>query len=84
MSVKQWPDSVKRGLRTFFQSFTGIFMATMATSQVVAANGVPHLAVVWAAVMAAAWGGVIAVIAYVQNMLEDKEVIPAVLKEPDS
>jgi hypothetical protein len=84
MNATQWPDAVRRGVRTFVQSFIGIFLATVSSAHIVSANGIPHLSTLESAVLAAAWGALIAVLAMAQNYLEDQNVIPAVLKAPPS
>ncbi len=71
-------DALRRSLRTFLQSFTGIFLAAVTTPQLT--NAVPGLSTLRAAAVSAAWGGLVSVLSWIQNSLEDAGTVPAVLK----
>ena len=61
-------EAVKRGLRTFLQAAVGVLVAA----------GTGYVDVeVW---KGAALAGGVALIAYVQNLLEDKSVVPSLFK----
>ena len=65
-----WRDPLVRGVRTFLQAFLGVFLA-LSTSGAIGVDSVPDLEVLKRAAIAAAWAGLIALIAFVQNALED-------------
>jgi hypothetical protein len=82
-------DALRRGVRTFVQGFIGI----LAISAIPVLNGIVTAVVagggndveidlnIWRNILLAAIaGGVIALIAWAQNALEDKEKIPTLLK----
>ena len=73
-------DAVKRAVRTFFQAFIGAFLATGFLSGVADVGSIDWSAATTAAVSAVA-AGVIAVLSFVQNALEDNTSFPTVLKE---
>jgi len=77
------PDSVRRAIRTFIQSFLG----TLLTGWIglnVAAGDLPPVSVAKRLLIAATVAGVIALLTYVQNALEDHTGLPALLKAPAS
>jgi len=63
-------DPLVRGVRTFLQAFLGVFLA-ISTSGMVGPDSLPDLDVLKRAAIAAAWAGVVAVISFTQNVLED-------------
>jgi hypothetical protein len=63
-------DPIIRGVRTFLQAFLGVFVA-LSTSGAIGVDAAPDLEVLKRAAIAAAWAGLIALIAFVQNALED-------------
>lgn len=65
-----WRDPLVRGARTFLQAFLGVFLA-LSTSGAIGVDSVPDLEVLKRAAIAAGWAGLIALIAFVQNALED-------------
>lgn len=74
------PDSLRRALRTFLQGFVGTFLALNTGL----GGQVPSLGGLKAAATAALWAGVIAVLSWAQNALEDSTPVPALLKAPPS
>ena len=74
----------KRALRTYLQSTIGIFLGLWATSGISADHfaGVSDLTVLAKLGVGALIGAVPALLAYVQNLLEDEGVVPTVLKDP--
>jgi hypothetical protein len=84
-------DAVRRAIRTFIQAFVGTFVLVgfpVLQNIMDATNGgdEPIFDVnVWKRVLVACViSGVIALVSYVQNALEDKTMMPAVLKAPAS
>lgn len=63
-------DALIRGVRTFLQAFLGVFLA-ISTSGAMGIDAVPDVEVLKRAAIAAAWAGIVAAIAFVQNALED-------------
>lgn len=63
-------DAVIRGLRTFLQAFLGVFLA-ISTSGMVGPDSLPDIDVLKRAAIAAGWAGIVALISFVQNALED-------------
>jgi len=63
-------DALIRGLRTFLQAFLGVFLA-ISTSGMIGPDSLPDLDVLKRAAIAAAWAGVVALVSFVQNALED-------------
>lgn len=63
-------DALIRGIRTFLQAFLGVFLA-ISTSGMVGPDSLPDLDVLKRAAIAAAWAGVVALVSFVQNALED-------------
>ena len=81
-------DAFRRAVRTFFQGFVGVLalIAIPILNDMVSAVGDGNDVVldvnIWQSVlMAAVAGGVISLISYVQNELEDKTKVPAPLKD---
>jgi len=77
------PDSVRRALRTGFQTFLGVLVVTFAASVVAEGTfflaGSTYVRLLDAAGIAAL-GGLVG--SYSQNALEDRGTIPAPLKLP--
>lgn len=63
-------DPLVRGVRTFLQAFLGVFLA-ISTSGMVGPDSLPDIDVLKRAIIAAAWAGVVALISFGQNLLED-------------
>lgn len=63
-------DAVVRGLRTFLQAFLGVFIA-ISTSGAMGIDTIPDVDVLKRAAWAAAWAGVVALVSFVQNALEE-------------
>lgn len=63
-------DPLVRGVRTFLQAFLGVFLA-ISTSGMIGPDSLPDLDVLKRAAIAAAWAGVVALISFVQNALEN-------------
>jgi TRAP-type C4-dicarboxylate transport system permease small subunit len=87
----QLPDSLRRALRTFVQAFVGTLavLAIPALTDIMraAANAEPYeidFRFWQSAVIAACASGVIALISFIQNYLEDSTNFPAVGKAPAS
>lgn len=76
------PDALNRTIRTFFQAFLGVFIASNLLSAATETGVVDWSAVKKVALSALA-AGVIAVVTYIQNTLEDAKAIPALLKDPE-
>lgn len=92
MSIKL-PDSVRRALRTFLQGFIAVFaVSLLGWLQSVATwaqcsqqcGAFPDVTVLGKAAIAAFVAAVIAMVAWLQNHLEDKSRFPALLKAPPS
>lgn len=70
--------SIKRALRTFFQAFIGVLLS----SGILSALG-ENAVVDWPALkkvgLSALGAGIVAFVTWLQNFLEDKEVIPTVI-----
>jgi hypothetical protein len=84
------PDALRRAIRTFAQAFVGVLLLQAAAIAVSVNQGtwVPDVDWLKRVVLSAAAAGVIAVLSWLQNYLEDSGVagktIPAVLKAPAS
>jgi hypothetical protein len=63
-------DAMVRGVRTFLQAFLGVFLA-LSTSGAMGLDAVPDIEVLKRAAIAAAWAGIVALVSFVQNALED-------------
>lgn len=72
--TRKWSDALDQALRTFFQSATGIFLAVLASSQL---GFIPSTDALKAAAIAAAWGGFVAVLSFLQNAAENLRFFPA-------
>jgi hypothetical protein len=72
-------DAVRRALRTFVQAFTGSIL-TSGVLGAVADGAAVDLSIFQKTGVSALAAGVIALLTYVQNALEDNGAIPAVLK----
>jgi hypothetical protein len=77
-------ETLKRAARTFAQGFIGILMAVPALQNLIQDAGDGQIDVdlnFWRAVIIAAIaGGVVSLISFAQNLLEERDVIPKVLK----
>src|SRR5213592_808542 len=77
-------DALRRAIRTYLQSAIGIFLGLWAVSGVSADNfqGVSDLTVLGKLAMGACIVAVPALLSFVQNALEDHDVVPKLLKPP--
>lgn len=71
-------DSFKRAVRTFFQAFVGV-LATSGIFSALEEEPVVDWSTLKKVGVSALVAGVVALFTWVQNFLEDKEVIPVVL-----
>lgn len=71
-------DAVKRGVRTFFQGFLGSVITSGVLSGI-GTDGVVDFSVLQKVGVAAFAAGVIGLVSYVQNLLEDDHVIPEIV-----
>lgn len=85
------PDALRRAIRTFAQGFIGVLalIAIPALNALVRDIGSGNTVSIdvdfWSgAAIAAVAGGLIALVSWLQNALEDSGVIPAPLKAPAS
>lgn len=76
-------DALRRAIRTFVQTFLGS-IATSGVLSAAATEGVVDWSVLKKVLMAAVASGAVALVSFVQNALEDKGTIPALLKAPAS
>lgn len=76
-------DAVRRALRTFLQAFIGTFL-TMFLGVYLTPGVLPDVAVLQRIGIAAAVAGIIALLTFTQNWLEDNTKTPALLKAPTS
>lgn len=76
-------DAARRALRTWLQAFLGSLITSGVLSGV-ETDGVVDWAIAEKAVIAALAAGVIALLTWAQNALEDTTQFPAVLKAPAS
>ena len=67
--MHQFHDPLVRATRTFVQSFIGIFLALVVSGNTT--STVPDFTFIKTAALAAAWGGFIALLSFIQNALED-------------
>lgn len=72
-------DAVKRGLRTFFQGFLGSVI-TSGVLSAIGTDGVVDFAVLQKVGVSAMAGGIIGLVSFIQNALEDSGSVPAPLK----
>ena len=63
-------DPLVRGIRTFLQAFLGVFIA-LSTSGAMGIDSVRDIEVLKRATIAAAWAGIVAVVSFAQNALEE-------------
>jgi hypothetical protein len=68
-------DAVKRALRTFVQAFLGVLLSSGILS-LMNTEGVVDWAGVKKVGISALGAGIAAVVSYLQNVLEDEQVIP--------
>lgn len=73
------PDSLRRAIRTFIQAFLGAIISSGVLSAI-NESGVVDWSVLKKVLMSAAAAGVIALITFSINFLEDAGAIPSVLK----
>lgn len=76
-------DALRRAIRTFVQTFLGS-IATSGVLSAAATEGVVDWSVLKKVLLAACASGFVSLVSYVQNLLEDKGAIPAILKAPAS
>lgn len=76
------PDALRRAIRTFVQSFTGVIILQAGAIALNVNEGtwVPDVDWLKRVGISASAAGVIAVLTYVHNWSEDRGVVPAVLK----
>lgn len=68
-------EAVYRAIRTFLQAWIGVFLA-----MTVSGDAVPDAGLLRRAAIAAAWAGVVALLSWLQNFLEEQGTVPKVLK----
>lgn len=73
-------DAIQRAVRTFFQAFIGVLIASGILSAV-EETGVVDWSNLKKVGLSALVAGVVAIVSYIQNALEDVEVIPTFLKD---
>lgn len=73
------PDALRRAIRTFVQAFLGSIISSGVLSAM-STGGVVDLSVLGKAAAAAIVAGIIALVTFLQNFLEDNTSFPAVLK----
>lgn len=76
-------DPLRRAIRTFVQAFIGAFIASGVLSAM-QTTGIVDWAVLKKVAVSAATAGVIALLSWAQNLLEDNTRMPALLKAPAS
>lgn len=80
-------NALKRAIRTFVQAFLGSIL-TSGVLSAIAVQGIVDYSVLKKVAASALAAGLIALITYAMNALEDHEIIPALLKnvpqEPDA
>jgi hypothetical protein len=76
-------DALRRAIRTFVQAFLGS-IATSGILSAAATEGVVDYSVLKKLAMSAAASGFVSLFSFLQNLLEDKGAIPAILKAPAS
>ena len=84
-------DALRRAVRTFLQAFVGTFILLavpwMTNIVVAITNAQPYelnFDVLQSAGIAGTFSGMIALVAWIQNQLEEKTQMPAILKAPAS
>jgi hypothetical protein len=80
------PDAARRAIRTFLQAFLGVILAQIGAIAISAQKGEYVLDIEWLKRIgvSAFAAGVIAVLSFLQNYLEDNTNFPAVLKSSAS
>lgn len=73
-------DAIQRAVRTFFQAFIGVLI-TSGILSAVEETGVVDWSNLKKVGLSALVAGVVAIVSYIQNALEDVEVIPTFLKD---
>lgn len=76
-------DALRRAIRTFVQSFFGAFIASGVLSAM-QTTGIVDWAVLQKAAVSAGTAGIIALLTWVINVLEDSGAVPSLLKSPAS
>lgn len=76
-------DALRRAIRTFIQAFLGSILSSGVLSAI-ATDGVVDLSGLQKVGAAALAAGLIALVSFAQNALEDVGTIPALLKAPAS
>lgn len=71
------PDPIVRAIRSFMQSFIGIFLALTMTNGI---DSVPDVDTLKRAGLAALWGGFVASMSLLQNAIEEKTGKAIVMK----
>lgn len=77
------PDYVRRAIRTFLQAFLGVFLSsyiTMTGSSV----AILDLEILGRLLVSATIAGIIAMLTFAQNLLEDTTNMPSILKNSPS
>jgi hypothetical protein len=76
------PDAARRAIRTFLQAFIGVILAQIGAIAISAQKGEYVLDIEWLKRIgvSAFAAGVIAVLSFLQNYLEDAGTIPSVMK----
>lgn len=74
------PDSIRRGIRTFFQAALGVVLLQAVALAADANDGSLDASLWRRAGVTALVAGFIAIVTYVNNALEDSGKIPAILK----
>jgi len=70
-------EAVHRAVRTFVQAWIGVFLGMTLVNP----GDVPSPDLLRRAAIAAAWAGVVAVLSWLQNYLEETGAVPKVLKD---
>ena len=76
-------DAIRRAVRTFLQSFIGVLVSTGILSAI-GESGVVDWSGLKKAGLSALGAGVVALLTFIQNALEDEGAVPAILKAPAS
>jgi len=63
-------DPLKRAIRTFLQAFIGVFLAATVSANTGIAD-MPDTGLLKRALLAEVWSGIVAVLSWLQNALED-------------
>lgn len=73
-------EAGRRAIRTLIQAWIGVFLA-LTVSGPVGIDGVPDYTVLKRAAIAGLWAGIVAVLSWLQNELEDHGAVPKLLKD---